>query len=130
MLPYVFDGETSRYLKDIMMVEPEYSGHNYDFNLDTNLVQDVVEYLGRYLDDLKDWGKPAMLLYGANDSFVTNSIKHIPDGHRMGNILVKHIKGASHVTPCMDSLVNMKKLDPMLLFHRNVAKSRAIHPLT
>ena len=123
MLPLLFDGETSRYLKEIMMVEPDYSGGNYDFSLDPELVQDGVDYLGRYLDDLRAWGKPAMLLYGANDSLVSNSMKHLPDGHRMDNILVKHIKGASHVTPCMDSLVNLKKLDPLLLFHRNVVKA-------
>lgn len=130
MLPYLFDGETSRYLKEVMMVEPEYSGENYDFTLDPKLVQDLVEYLGSYLDDLKEWGKPAMLLYGTNDSVVSNSMRHLPDGHRMDNILVKHVKGASHVTPCMDSLANMKKLDPMLLFHRNIVKDRAKHLLT
>ena len=46
------------------MVEPKYSGGNYDFNLDPELVQDGVDYLGRYLDDLRAWGKPAMLLTG------------------------------------------------------------------
>jgi hypothetical protein len=130
LLHNLFDTETVRYLKEVMMVEPEYSGDNYEFFFDPELVQKVVESFNNYFDNLKRWGKPAMLLFGENDSLMKKSIKAHPDGYREDNILVKHIKGASHVTPCMDSLVNMKKLDPMLLFHRNVSKVGATNLLT
>lgn len=123
LLHYLFDPETVRYLKEVMMVEPEYSGDNYDFNLDPEMVENAVEILTNYIKDLNAWGKPALMLFGEDDSLVSKSIKHLPDGHRMDNVLVKHIKRASHVTPCMDSLVNLRKLDPMLLFHRTIVKA-------
>lgn len=123
MLHYVFDKETIRYLKKVMMVDPEYCSGNYDFNLDPEVIQDAMGILTGYLDNLQTWGKPSMLLYGQRDTLVANAMKAMPDGHRMENIIVKHVKNASHVTPCMDSLMNIKKLDSMLLFHRNVVKA-------
>lgn len=123
MLHYVFDKETIRYLKDVMMVDPEYHGEHYDFFLDPEVIQDAVGILTSHLETLRVWGKPTMLLYGVNDTLVSNAMKAMPDGHRIDNMIVKHIKRASHVTPCMDSLMNIKKLDSMLLFHRNVVKA-------
>lgn len=124
LLHNLFDKETVRYLKEVMMVEPEYSGENYDFELDSELVQEGVESLNIYLDTLTVWGKPTLLLFGENDSLVSKSMKALPDGHRMDNILVKHVKRASHIAPCMDNLVNLKKLESIVLFHRNVIKAR------
>lgn len=123
LLHNLFDAETVRYLKDVMMVEPEYFGENYDYILDPEVVQKGVESLTDHLDNLKRWGKPAMLLFGENDSLMKKSIKALPDGHRVDNILVKHVKRASHVTPCMDNMANLRKLDPMAIFHRNVVKA-------
>jgi pimeloyl-ACP methyl ester carboxylesterase len=123
LLHLLFDKETTRYLRNVMMVDPEYKCETYDYNLDPDWVQDAVDYLGLYLEELREWGKPALILYGENDSLVAKSMKALPDGHRMDNILVKHVKGASHVTPCMDSLVNLKKLDHVVLFHKNMVKA-------
>ena len=53
-------------------------------------------------------------------------MKALPDGYTDGNILVKH---ASHVTPCMDSLANVMKLDAILLFHRNIQKANTVNEL-
>ncbi len=124
MLHYVFDKETMRYLNNVMTVDPEYRGDLFDYYLDPEIIQDAVGILTEYLAKLKAWGKPVMLMFGNYDSVVEKSLKAMPDGTRIDNIIVKHIKSASHVTPCMDSLMNMKKMDPMVLFHRNVVKAR------
>lgn len=123
MLHYVFDKETIRYLKNVMMVNPEYRGEQYDFNLDPEVIQDAVTILTSYLNNLRSLGKPTLLMYGQQDTLVSNAMKAMPDGYRMDNMIVKHVRYASHVTPCMSSLVNLQKLDSMLLFHRNVVKA-------
>lgn len=123
LLHLIFDKETFRYLKHVMMEDPEYRGDQYDFYLDSDVLQDMVGILTRYIPNLKEWGKPVLMMLAQYDSLVEKSIKAYPDGHRMDNILVKHVKRASHVTPCMDSLMNMKKLDSILMFHRNVVKA-------
>lgn len=123
MLHYVFDKETVRYLKNVMMVEPEYCSGNYDFNLDPEIIQDAIGILTGYIENLRAWGKPTMLMYGKRDTLVANAMKAMPDGHRLDNLLIKHVKHASHVTPCMSSMMNIKKLDSMILFHKNVVKA-------
>jgi hypothetical protein len=43
-------------------------------------------------------------------------LKFFPNGYKAKNIIVKHIKKASDVTPFMDTLINLKKLDPIIKF--------------
>lgn len=123
LLHLVFDKETVRYLKNVMMVNPVYGGDQYDFNFDPEVLQDMVSILTNYIDDLRDWGRPVLMMLGEYDSLVVKTLKALPDGERLDNVFVKHVKRASHVTPCMDSMMNLKKLDPLLLFHRNVVKA-------
>lgn len=127
MLHLIFDKETVRFLNEVMMRDPEFGHEYYDFNLDPDIIQDAVAILSGYFDKLRAWGKPTMIMMGTEDTLVKKSMKALPDGYLDGNILVKHVKHASHVTPCMDSLANLKKLDAILLFHRSIQKTRILN---
>ena len=129
LLHYVFDKETLRFLNDVMMKAPEFGYEHYDFNLNPEIIQDAVTILSEYTKKLKDWGKPSLMMFGTNDILVQKSRKALPDGHLDENILVKHIKNASHVTPCMNTHVDLRKLDALLLFHKNVQKVELINRL-
>ena len=85
--------------------------------------------LSGYVDKLRAWGKPTIMMFGTNDVLVKKSMKALPDGYTDGNIFVKHVKHASHVTPCMDRLANLMKLDAILLFHRNIQKADIVNEL-
>lgn len=129
LLHYVFDKETLRFLNDVMMQVPEFGYEHYDFNLNPEIIQDAVAILSGYTEKLKAWGKPALMMFGTNDILVKKSMKALPDGYLDGNILVKHVRNASHVTPCMNTHVDLRKLDALLLFHRNVQKVILINQL-
>ncbi len=129
LFQYVFDKETLRFLNDVMMRDPEFGHEHYDYNLDSDITQDALGVLSGYFEKLKDWGKPAMMMFGTNDTLVKKSRDALPDGCIDENILVKHIKHASHVTPCMDNRVHLMKLDSLLLFHRNIQKAGLINEL-
>ena len=123
LLQYVFDKETLKFMNDVMMRDPEFGHEHYDFDLNPDILQDAVAILSGYVKKLRDWGKPTMMMFGTKDTLVKKSRNALPDGYIDENILVKHVKHASHVTPCMDSLVNLMKLDAILLFHRNIQKA-------
>jgi len=122
LLQYVFDKETMRFLSDVMMRDPEFGHEHYNYDLDPDLTHEGMDLLSCYFDKLKEWGKPTMIMLGTNDTLVNKSRDALPDSYIDENIFVKHIKHASHVTPCMDSLSNLKKLDALILFHRNIQK--------
>jgi len=129
LLHYVFDKETLRFLNDVMMQVPEFGHEHYDFNLNPEIIQDAVSILSGYTEKLKEWGKPTMMMFGTNDILVKKSRKALHDGYLDENILVKHVKNASHVTPCMNTHVDLRKLDSILLFHKNVQKVGLINRL-
>ena len=122
LLHYVFDKETLRFLNDVMMQVPEFGYEHYDFNLNPDIIQDAVSILSGFIEKLKAWGKPTMMMFGTNDILVKKSRKALTDGYLDDNILVKHVKNASHVTPCMNTHTDLRKLDALLLFHKNVQK--------
>ncbi len=70
-----------------------------------------------------------MIMFGTKDTLVKKSRDALLDGYIDENILVKHVKHASHVTPCMGSLVNLMKLDAILLSHRNIKKAGIMNKL-
>lgn len=129
LLHYVFDKETLRFLNDVMIQVPEFGYEHYDFNLNPEIIQDAVSILSGYTEKLKEWGKPTMMMFGTNDILVKKSRKALPDGNLDENILVKHVKNASHVTPCMNTHMDLRKLDALLLFHKNVQKMGLINKL-
>lgn len=129
LLQYVFDKETLIFLNEVMMQDPAFGYEHYDFNLDPDIILDALDILSGYIQKLKDWGKPTMMMFGTNDTLVKKSRKALPDGYIDENILVKHIKNASHVTPCMNRHVDLRKMDALLLFHRNIQKVSIMNEL-
>jgi len=129
LLHLVFDKETTRFLNEVMMRDPEFGHEHYDFNLDPHIIQDAVAILSGYFDKLRTWGKPMIMMLGTNDTLVKKTRDALPDGYIDENILVKHVKHASHMTPCMDNLANLMKLDALLLFHRNIQKAGIVNRL-
>ena len=119
LFKYIFDVETSNYLIDVMLKGKEFGYENYNYIIDPFLIREMILQLEAYHDTIKKWGKPAMLLFGTNDSLVRKSLKQMPDGFIDQNITVNHIQNASHVTPCMDTMSNLSKLQPIITFYQN-----------
>ena len=69
-----------------------------------------------YLSSIKSWGKPALLLFGNNDGVTRKTISYYKDGFIDKNIKVRSVSGASHVTPCMDSIQQLSKLISVVAF--------------
>jgi pimeloyl-ACP methyl ester carboxylesterase len=118
LVKYVFDKETSRYLIEVMLKDKDYGCEYYDFNFDSQIVKDFVKIIEQYFDSLQKWGKPVLLLFGSNDTLTKKTCNYYKDNFKLDNITIKHLHGASHVTPCMESLLNLSKLNPALTFYR------------
>lgn len=116
LLKYFFDKETKDYLFNVMLKRKEFGYENYDFKIEPKILKEFLDKLKNYFNVTKKWGKPSLLLFGTKDSIVKNALEFFPNGYKDKNIIVKHIKNASHVTPCMDTLLNLKKLDPIINF--------------
>jgi len=116
ILKYVFDKETCRFLEDVMLKDESYCGDTYVFDFDSRIFMDIKNVVDNYVNYIKKWGKPALILYGTEDGTTFKTIKHFLDNSEDENITFKHIRGASHVTPCMDSLFQVSKLKPVIHF--------------
>jgi pimeloyl-ACP methyl ester carboxylesterase len=116
LIKYLFDEETKNYFHEIMLNEEEFGSENYNFKIDTGILRGGLEILDKYIYTIKKWGKPALLLFGSEDLITQSVIKHLPDGYIDENVLVKHIQGGSHITPCMATIFNLEKLDPVIKF--------------
>ena len=122
LLKYIFDDETCMYLEDVMLKEEEYNSSTYDFNLDSSLFMDLKKIIDDYINYIKEWNKPALLLFGTEDGVTRKTLKFYKDSSVDGNILFKHIQGASHVTPCMSSHYQLSKLEPIISFYKQIYK--------
>ncbi len=118
LMKYIFDKETNRYLLNVMLKDKDYGYEHYDFNFDSHIFKDIVIILDQYFDTLKKWGKPALLLFGSNDTLTKKTCNYYKDNLIEENITIKHVHGASHVTPCMESTLNLSKLNPAISFYR------------
>jgi hypothetical protein len=117
LVNHIFDKETSRYLTEVMFKDEKYGHQNYDFNGNFSQIEGVINAIEQYIDKLKHWGKPVLLLFGSNDTLTEKTRNYYPDGYKEENITIKHIYGVSHVTPCMESKLNLIKLSPALTFY-------------
>jgi len=72
------------------------------------------------LDLIKNWNKPALLLYGTEDGVTKDTLSYYPDNYVDNNILFRHIQGASHITPCMDSNSQLSKLNLVVNYFNNI----------
>lgn len=130
LLRYIFDKETYRYLNDVMLRETQYHSHNYDYNLQPTMFTNIQEKIENYLNQIKTWGKPTMLLFGTGDKITERTLKHYEDNHVEENILFRHLHGASHITPCMQHLDQLSRLYPVIIFCREIYQSKNIPPVS
>ena len=122
LVKYVFDKETCRYLEEVMLKDEDYCYDNYTFDFDSNILLYFKRVVDDYLKLIKEWNKPALLLFGTEDGVTKKTFNYYQDNSVEDNILYKHIRGASHVTPCMDSKVQLSKLQPAVSFYKQVNK--------
>ena len=118
LVKYIFDKETTRYLEEVMLHEPLYCSENYDFTIEPSMFTNLQKTITQYLASIEKWGKPALLLFGSEDRVTSRTFNHYPDNHVDNNILFKHINGASHITPCMQTHHQLRKLEPIVSFYR------------
>jgi hypothetical protein len=115
---YIFDKETCRYLKDVMLKDEDYAYDTYNFDIDSNMFMYFKRIITEYINLIKKWNKPALLLFGTEDSVTKKTIKYYQDKSIEDNIMIKHVLSASHVTPCMDSKYQLSKLQSAVSFYR------------
>ena len=115
LVKHIFDKETSRYLIEVMLKDKNY-GYQ-DFTFDSQIVNDIINTVDQYFDTLKQWGKPVLLLFGTNDTLTKKTSNYYEDNSVEDNITIKHLQDASHVTPCMESIFELSKLNPAIKFY-------------
>jgi hypothetical protein len=122
LMKYVFDSETMSYLEEVMMCEEEYNCSSYDFNFKPEMFSNARRMIEEYLENIKKWNKPTMLAFGTEDKLTKKTIKHYKNNYEEDNIIFKHLENASHVTPCMQSIHQLSKLEPVIDFYKLVHK--------
>ena len=120
LLKHIFDKETCSYLENVMLKDEEYCYNNYSFLFDSNILKYVKGIFDEYISLIKEWNKPALLLFGTEDDVTKRTLNYYQDKAIENNIMFKHIPGASHVTPCMDSKSQLSKLQPVVSFYRRI----------
>ena len=118
MITHIFDKETCIYLENVMFKKDEYCSNNYVFDFDSSLFKYFKELVNNYLDSIKTWGKPALLLFGSNDRVTKKTLNYYRKKAVDGSLLTMEIPGASHITPCMDSRSQLSKLRPIIAFFK------------
>jgi hypothetical protein len=122
IMKYFYDKETVDYLFNVMSKKDNYCYDNYEYVFDIESIIELSKFSSECLNIVKTWGKPALFLYGFNDSICNKTMKCYPDDYKDGNIMVKHIPETSHVTPCMESPEQLAKLYPLIQFYKNQMK--------
>lgn len=114
----LLDKETQNYYSKVMMKNSEYHTENNNLNFDTQFITEVLTQKMLF-QDLEDSGKPALVLFGIEDSIVSRSCQFFKNGYKKGNIIVHHISEGHHITPCREEKNEIKKLDIMIEFFKN-----------
>jgi pimeloyl-ACP methyl ester carboxylesterase len=115
---YIFDEETCDYLINVMLMDKNYGYQHYNFDGDLKMCRDILIFIDEYINLIKKWGKPALLLFGTHDTLVDNTRSYYYDGYVDNNVTVKHIPDCSHVTPCMESVHQLSKLNSVIKFYK------------
>ena len=120
LMKHIFDKETMNYLQEVMYKDDIYCSNNYNYNVNLSWYLELKELIDDYLDLIKNWNKPALLLYGTEDGVTKDTLSYYPDNYVDNNILFRHIQGASHITPCMDSNSQLSKLNIVVNYFNNI----------
>ena len=120
MIRHIFDEETCVYLENVMLKDDEYCPNNYVFDFDFAMFKYFKEMVDNYLESIKRWDKPALLLFGSNDGVTKKTLNYYKHKKLYPNIQIMEISNACHVTPCMDSRYQLSKLQPVVDFFKSV----------
>ena len=120
---YIFDKETNRYLQNVMLKEKEYGYEHYDFIFEPSIFREMTQIILNYFDTLIKWDNPALLLFGSKDTLTKRTYNYFTNNYINKNIIFKHVNGASHVTPCMESKLSLSKLNDALSFFKENKKT-------
>ena len=120
LMRYIFDRETCDYLEDVMLKEEAYCSKNYNYVFESSMFLDFKNIVDEYIEIIKRWGKPALLLFGTEDGVTKKTLNHYADNTIDDNLIFKHIRGASHITPCMNSRYQLSKFEPAVKFLKNM----------
>jgi len=115
---YIFDEETLTYLTETMQNTETYHSESYDFKLQPSVFKDIKTTITNYIQNIKEWNKPTLFLFGENDKVTRKTRKHYQDNHIEDNITYRFIPDATHITPCTQTLDQLSKLDPAIEFYR------------
>jgi hypothetical protein len=134
LVPYIFDEETSRYLIEVMLKDEDYGFENYNFKFESNIFRDLINIIEEYIELIKNWGKPALLLFGSKDNLTKKTCSFYEDNSVDDNIKIKYVQGASHITPCMKTVFELSKLSSAISFYAknhniDIEKKPKISPL-
>jgi hypothetical protein len=119
LMRYIFDKETCDYLEDVMLKEEAYCSKNYNYVFESSMFLDFKNIVDEYIEIIKRWGNPALLLFGTEDGVTKKTLNHYADNTIDDNLIFKHIIGASHITPCMNSRYQLSKFEPAVKFMKN-----------
>lgn len=122
MLRAIFDRETCIYLDEVMLNNEEYHPDNYVFDFNSEIFGILKEQVDTYLNNITNWGKPALLLFGSDDGVTRKTRRYYKNNPLGKNIQFMEIPGASHVTPCMSSINQLSKLEPVIAFFEQTIK--------
>jgi hypothetical protein len=117
LVKYVFDDETCNYLHEVMLTDEEYGYKNYDFRFESYILKDVLKIVEQYIEIIKKWGKPTLLLFGSKDTLTKKTCDIYENNYSEKNLIIKHVSDASHITPCMESIFELSKLKPAISFY-------------
>ncbi len=115
---YLFDEETNHYLKETMLRTESYHSESYDFYLQPSVFKDIQTTITNYTENIKQWNKPTLFLFGENDKVTRRTRRHYPDNYVEDNIRFRFIPDATHITPCTQTPEELSKLDPAIQFYR------------
>ncbi len=124
LFKYVYDEETCNYLLNVMIKNERFGYMNYNYDFDLKIIIDLLDTSNEYINLIKKWGKPALLLYGNQDTLNDKTRSYYYDGYVDDNITVKHIPELSHITPCVESPHQLSKLYPVIQFYKNQANDK------
>jgi hypothetical protein len=123
LINYIFDEESLRYFKNIMLNEESYRGDNYVFDFDVSIFKNMIQIVEGYINKLEKWDKPALFLFGTEDKLTKTFFKNIKHNTIKNNIIYKHAKNASHVTPCMNINFQLQKLSSIVTFFKKIQEN-------
>jgi hypothetical protein len=117
---WVFDRETRDYFNNVIVGNPDYNCHFLKYDYEFGYVNDLIELASNYTNNIVEWGKPALFMFGSKDRITNFSRKHLSDFCTIKNVKVRHIENGHHITPCRLESGELSKLTPFIEFVKSL----------